>query len=71
MPVTGKVALVSLIRSSDHGSLSSDEITEQLRQEIKSSSVAATWTIENVTVLDEAVSTPKELTTPKSKLAVM
>ncbi len=64
---TGKVALVTLIRSSDHDPLSADELAEQIRRNIESSALSETWTVDRVAVLDEGASTAKALSTQKAK----
>ena len=51
VPLTGKVALVTLITSDD--SVPTEKLKEQLRRELESSSIPDTWKVEKVTVLDD------------------
>ena len=66
MSVSGKIALVTLIHVSDDKFSSADELAEQIRQAVESSSLSATWTVDRVTVLDESASTAKILTSQRA-----
>lgn len=56
---TGKIALVTLIESSNHGRLSADDLALQIRRKIESSILLEAWTVERVAVLDADTSTEK------------
>ncbi len=66
MSVTGKLALVTLVHSPDHISPSTDELAEQIRREVESSSLSPTWIVDMITVLDEFTPTAKTSTSHKA-----
>ncbi len=66
MPVTGKVALISLFRRSDIDR-SADELALELREKLESNSLSRKWVIDKVTVLDEATAITKDAPARKTK----
>ncbi len=64
--VTGKVALVTLVRAFDDA-LSAEELAEQIRRKIEPSLLADSWVVDRVAVLDEDRSRAKILPTQKAK----
>ncbi len=68
--VTGKVALVTLVRALDDFS-STEELAEQIRRKIGSGLLGDSWVVDRVAVLDEDRSSAKVLPTQKpNKIAI-
>jgi len=57
--VSAKIALVTLIKSSESDSSQTEELVGEIRQVLQSSSLSKTWSIEKITILDEAEPTVK------------
>ena len=54
MWVSGKIALIALVRASDDDSLRTRELVGEIREALQSSAISKTWTIEKITILDDA-----------------
>ena len=59
MPKSAKIALVTLTESSESDPSKTNELVEEIRQVIQSSNLSKKWSIEKITILDEAESTAK------------
>lgn len=56
MSASGKIAIITLVRSSEDVELSSEELAERIRRDVEASKLRESWIIDKVTVLDESPS---------------
>ena len=59
-----KIALVTLVQSSNLDTSEPSELVDQIRQHLQSSGLETTWSIEKITILDDTSPTAKILQIP-------
>jgi hypothetical protein len=58
-----KIAVVTMSHVLEEEDLSSDELIEQIRRAVDSSSLSKSWIVERITVLDDSLYGPKSIIT--------
>lgn len=67
MLTSAKIALVTLVQSSVDDQSRSSELVDKLREDLQSSGLSRTWSIEKITILEETSLTTKMVRTPREE----